>query len=201
MPRPRERVRLENGLKLNVNKLMRDGCAKSGELRRRSISWTRIPSGEVVARGWIEIDLRSEPFGWLELELGKIKQKIQLRAVSRNFGGCQWYLMCPQTGKDASVLWLPPGANRFQSRQSWGRQVAYGSQFETRYDRALSAAQNIRYRLGGKNFVSLMDDIPPPKPKWMRWRTYDKMMQRCGAYEDIANDRLVEIVSRLQKYR
>lgn len=46
-----------------------------------------------------------------------------------------------------------------------------------------------------------MDDIPPPKSKWIRWRTYDKMLQRYEAYEDIANDRLVEIVSRLLKYR
>jgi hypothetical protein len=66
---------------------------------------------------------------------------------------------------------------RFLSRQAWGRRVAYGSQFETPQDRALSAAQNIRYRLGGKDYVSV-DGLLPPKPKGMHWRTYEVKIKR-----------------------
>jgi hypothetical protein len=199
MPRGRERIRLEDGLKLDLNKLMRDGFAKRGEFRRRLIDWHRIPSGEIVALGTIETDLSSEPFGWLALKLGRVDQRIQLGAVPRHFGGAQWYFMCPATGGDVSVLWLLPGANRFLSRQAWRRRVAYGSQFETPHDRALSAAQDLRYRLGGKDYVSLLDGIPPPKPKGMHWRTYEAKIKRCEAYEGICNQHLIRFVARFRR--
>src|SRR5258707_1250982 len=35
----------------------------------------------------------------------------------------------PTKDRPASVLWKPPGATRFCSRQTWGRQVAYQTQF------------------------------------------------------------------------
>jgi hypothetical protein len=172
MPRSRYRVRLEDGLKLDLNHLFRDGFAKRGEVRRRFIFWHRVSFGDVVASGFIETDVRDEPFGWITLDLGKVQQRIQLHAVSRHFGGTQWYFLCPAAGGHASVLWLPPGADRFLSRKAWGRQVAYGSQFETPRDRALSQAQNLRYRLGGKDYLSLAAP-DPPKPRGMHWRTYD----------------------------
>jgi hypothetical protein len=198
MPRWRERVRREDGLKLDLNKLMRDGFAKRGEFRRGLIHWCRIPSGEIVASGIIEADLSSGPFGWLMLKLGRIDQKIQLRAVSRHFGGAQWYFICPAAGRKVSVLWLPPGADRFWSRQAWGRQVAYGSQFETPLDRALSAAQDIRYRLGGKDYISL-EELSPPKPKGMHWCTYEAKINRCEAYEAICNQHLMRFVARFSR--
>jgi hypothetical protein len=108
----------------------------------------------------------------------------------------------PATVKDriASVLWKPPGADRFCSRQTWGRQVAYGSQFESPHDRALNAAQDIRYRLGWKDYASI-DDCMPPKPKWMRWRTYERIIQRCEANEAICNQYLWGILARLKHQR
>jgi len=62
----------------------------------------------------------------------------------------------------------------------------------------LSAAQDVRYKLGGKNYVSL-DGIPPPKPKGMHRRTYERFMSRCEAYEVIVDQRLIELLSRLRR--
>jgi hypothetical protein len=42
----------------------------------------------------------------------------------RYYGGHQWFFVCPVTGGLATVLWRPPGASKFCSRQAWGRQVA-----------------------------------------------------------------------------
>jgi hypothetical protein len=198
MPRPRQRVRLESGLHLDLNKLIRQKLISLGMAWGSTIFWHESLSGRQVAAGRLSADMTAERSGWLRLELSALDQRITLVARERHFGGRQWYFVCPQTARLVSKLWKPPGAPLFASRQTWGRQVAYGSQFETPHDRALSAAQDIRYRLGGKDCLSTIDDFPP-KPKWMRWRTYDKIMRRYETYENIANDRLVAIVNRLKR--
>jgi hypothetical protein len=87
----------------------------------------------------------------------------------------------------SSVLWMPPGANRFCGRQAWGRQVAYASQFNTPMDRAHRGKAKIKARL-----IDTYDpdewDLPP-KPKWMGWGTYNRLEQKFDAYEDLL-DRL-----------
>jgi hypothetical protein len=37
----------------------------------------------------------------------------------------------------------------------------------------------------------------PPKPKWMRWRTYNRYVERYDAYEDILNDGIIELMAQL----
>lgn len=71
MARGRCRVRLEGGLKLDLNKLFREGMAKRGELRSDLITWCKIPSGDLVEFGLIETDFRTEPFGWITVNLGR----------------------------------------------------------------------------------------------------------------------------------
>ena len=48
-----------------------------------------------------------------------------------------------------SVLWMPPGATRFCSRQAWRKQVAYASRFESPADRAYRGQAKIKSRLIG----------------------------------------------------
>ena len=83
------------------------------------------------------------------------------------------------------------------ARRPQGRQVAYGSQFETPRGRALLAAQAIRCKLGGKDYISIDDDMPP-KPKWMRWNTYERITQRCETYEATCNLYLLGFLARLE---
>lgn len=200
MARWRERVRLESGLKLDLNKLMRDGSVKRGELTRRATVWTRIPSGEVVAAAIIEADMRPDSPARLTIERDGREQCIRLCAVRRHFGGVQWYFTCPETHERASVLWKPPGARHFASREAFGRQVAYGSQFECPRYRALSAAHMIRHRLGGNKWVSVLDGFPP-KPKGMRWVTYDRLRCKCETYEAFSIARLWAYLQRRKMVR
>lgn len=95
---------------------------------------------------------------------------------------------------------MPPGARGFARRHAWGRQVAYGSQFLAPWDRALDAAQDIRWRLGGREWVSL-EEPPPPKPKWMRWSTYDALMARRERDEEIVERHFADFVQRLREHR
>jgi hypothetical protein len=197
MARRRDRIRLEDGLRFDLNCLIRQNLLRRGAVCRSSFHWSYRYSGDVIASGWVSADLTEERRGWLRLEVGALDQRIALEAAPRHFGGRQWYFVCPRTGLRASVLWRPPGARSFASRHAWGRQVAYGSQFETPYDRALSAAHDIRYKLGGKIYVSL-DEISPPKPKGMHSRTYERIVGKCEGYEAIVNQRLIELLSRLK---
>jgi hypothetical protein len=109
-------------------------------------------------------------------------QQITLVSRPRHLGGHQWFFLCPMTHRLATVLWRPPGANRFCSRQAWGRQVAYRSQFQSASDRAYSGKQRIKARLIGDLDPEAWE--LPPKPKWMRWATYNLYVERFDGYED-----------------
>jgi hypothetical protein len=37
----------------------------------------------------------------------------------------------------------------------------------------------------------------PPKPKWMRWRTYNRAEKKFNYYESVLDEGLVELVARL----
>jgi len=94
---------------------------------------------------------------------------------------------------------MPPGAHSFASRHAWRRQVAYASQFETWEGRALRMAQRLRTKLAGPDWAGL-DGTDPPKPKWMRWRTYNRIMDRCDRYEEIADRALIMLGAKLLHY-
>ena len=182
MARPRERIGLEDGLRLDLNSLLRHRIARSGPVICASISWGPRYSCEPTASGSLITCLSGASRGWLRLDLGSAEQSIDLVAKPRHFGGQQWYFVCPRLGRRASVLWMPPGANFFASRQAWGDKVAYGSQFRAWQFRALSRAQNLRYQLGGEEFLCL-DEPSPPKPKGMHRRTYEAQLKRLESYE------------------
>ena len=142
MPRPRQRVTLESGLKLDLNKLRRQGLVSPGAKCGAVIRWTNTYTGEEIANGVITSNMEGKYEGWLRIQLGGLDQTIILVPKPRHFGGYQWYFVCPVMNRYASVLWMPPGANRFCSRQAWGRRVAYASQFLDPDNRAHRSSQN-----------------------------------------------------------
>jgi hypothetical protein len=96
--------------------------------------------------------------------------------------------------RHASVLLMPPGAERFCCRQTWGTQVAYASQFADPDNRAHIGQAKIKSRLNA-------DPDPdnwnlPPKPKWMRWSTYNRYVQKFDAYEEVLSQNIAELMAR-----
>jgi hypothetical protein len=81
------------------------------------------------------------------------------------------------------VLWRPPGAKEFCSRRAWGRKAAYRTQFLSVYDRGYAGKAKIKARRIGEPDPE--DWELPPKPKWMRWRTYHRLVERFDAYDDM----------------
>jgi hypothetical protein len=183
VPRDRRRVCLQDGLKLDLNHLIRQGEVRPGlSTGPYLIQWTR--SGAVITSAVITANLCDPETGWLRYRTKGSDQLITLVSCPRHFGGRQWYFVCPITRKRASVLWMPPGADQFCSRHAWGRRrVAYRSQFLSVYDRGHAGKAKIKARLIGD--LDPDDWELPPKPKWMRWRTYSRLVERFEAYDDM----------------
>jgi hypothetical protein len=90
---------------------------------------------------------------------------------------------------------LPPGATRFCSRQASGKKVAYRSQFDTPWQRAISGREKIKAKLIGN--LDPRDWELPPKPKWMRWDTYRRFDQRLHQHQRVI-DRELGLTHRLK---
>jgi hypothetical protein len=196
MPRSRERVCLQDGLKLDLNRLVRRGFIRPGARSGPTgIRWYSSYWDRELASGIITADM-SGLQGWLRLE-GDFIERFTLVARPRHFGGRQWYFMCPTMNRPVSVLWRPPGARHFRSRQAWGRQVAYQSQFNDWTNRAHLGQARIKARL-----IADLDpddwDLPP-KPKWMRWRTYNRYAERYDNYDAILDYGCAALVAKLGK--
>jgi len=190
-------VCLESGLKLDLNKLRRQGLVSPGAKRGAVIRWTYTYTAEEIAKGAITSNMEGTYEGWLRIQLEDLDQTIILVAKPRHFGGYQWYFVCPAMNRYVSVLWMPPGAERFCSRQAWGKQVAYASQFAGPDNRAHIGQAKIKSRLNA-------DPDPdnwnlPPKPKWMRWRTYNRYVGKFDAYEDILSQNIAELMALLDE--
>jgi hypothetical protein len=152
-----------------------------------------------VASGTIDADMGTDGSGWLRIRLGGLDQLINLTSRPRHFGGRQWYFICPATNRLATVLWKPNGSTRFCSRQTWGRQVAYRSQFLDRDNRAHQSKARINSRLCAIGGFDPDDWDLPPKPKWMRWATYDRHAEQFDRYEAILDDGCAALVARLTR--
>jgi hypothetical protein len=194
MPRPRQRACFEAGLKLDINKLAREGLLQPGARVSCTYSWTNSYTGECTASALITAQLQTGRAGWFRIQMGELHQWIDLVAQPRHFGGRQWYFRSPVTGRRCSVLWMPPGERRFGGRHEWGRQVAYASQFDTPIDRAHRGKARIKARLIGTHDPD--EWILPPKPKWMRWRTYNRQVERYDAYEAILDYGIAELLAK-----
>src|SRR5262249_44910207 len=164
---------------------------------RSGIAWSR--EGEEIASGLITADTTGEngPYGWFRIQIGSIDQCIHMVAYPRFFGGRQWFFLCPRTDRRASVLWLPPGARSFASRQGWGRWVAYNSQFLDRDNRAHQGKVRINAKLCRIGGFDPDDWDFPPRPKWMRWRTYHRLERKFDRYEETLDEGTIERLARL----
>ena len=197
MTRPRQRLCLESGLRLDLNKLRRQGPVCPGVKCGAVIRWTTTYTGEEIANGVITSNMEGTYEGWLRIQLGSLDQTITLVPKPRHFGGYQWYFVCPVMNRYSSVLWMPPGANRFCSRQAWGQHVAYATQFAGRDNRAHIGQAKIKSRLNA-------DPDPdnwnlPPKPKWMRWSTYNRYVEKFDAYEEVLSQDIAELMALLDE--
>ena len=101
------------------NRTAREGCWTSG-----SLSWSR--GGEPF--GSIGYTTRLDLPGDERLELSytrgsgdnreDVRQTIRLVHTTPHYGGKRWWMICPFRNIRVGKLYLPPGGDRFASRQA-----------------------------------------------------------------------------------
>jgi len=107
-----------------------------------------------------------------------VEEPIQIVQTACNFGGTRPWFICPEPscGRRTAILFITE--RNFRCRRCCN--LSYGSQRESRADRALRRVQNIRVRLGGGR--SLLERFPE-KPRGMRWGTYDGLREEAQRAE------------------
>ena len=87
MPRPRMRACLEQGLKLDINKLRRSSPALI--VGPNLVRWWSAYWDEEIARAQISASMARDYEGWFRIQLGSLNQTNILVRKSRHFGGGQ----------------------------------------------------------------------------------------------------------------
>lgn len=105
--------------------------------------------------------------------------RVPLEATLQPFGGVRWWFRCSRTGRRCMKLYLPSGGHRFLSRAAWG--LAYACEREDEQARAQRQAIKAYRALRGEGNWR---NGAPSKPKWMRWRTYERIAGRLDQYND-----------------
>ncbi|WOH82143.1 hypothetical protein RX327_02790 [Bradyrhizobium sp. BEA-2-5] len=186
MPRHLQRTPLELGLQLNINRLIRDGLVQPGKVTQPSSFRWLDDEGDERASARIAADLTipsadKARSGKMRIHAAWINQTVQLVGRPRHFGGVQWYFVCPAQGKHVSVLWAMPRTRYFVGRKALGKQVAYLSQYHSPGARANYSAEKLIKRTWGPD---ASDELP--KPKWMRWRTYERLSNKLQKFNSEA---------------
>lgn len=178
---------VEDGLVLSISALRRDGFLRPGRASGR-LTWRTAHSKRVLADIGFERWLGEEE-GTLRVhytlvvagEKTCLDYTIRLVPTPQPLGGRRWWFICPVTGTRCAKLYMPPGSTKFAARRAY-RRLAYRSQRATPFDRACERAWDLRHRLGAEGGIG--DWIR--KPKWMRWRTFERKLAHVLEAEDRA---------------
>jgi hypothetical protein len=158
-----------------------------------SWAWTR--DGERVAsisvqteRRCVTLKYRNRSYGddWSDVE-----QRVPVAWTPCRFGGEKPQFVCSVASNGAycgrRVIKLYGAGRLFACRHCY--RLAYASQSEAQWYRALRRANKVRQRLGGDPG---MDSPFPPRPKGMWRRTYEHLRERCFDVE-MREDRAFEL--------
>lgn len=177
-------------LKLDVNRVTRAVRAKlrdvpeGAKLEAGPVVWTWTTQGEASPWARVLVLLRLDPWrGEARLvfdvdhysrRTGPQDQVVQMETTPCRFGGRRWWWLCPATSRRCSTLYLPNGGTRFLSRGPGAYRLAYASQRADAMRRSHARLARLHGKMGGD--YAYADDPPPRRPKWMRRRTYDRLV-------------------------
>jgi len=189
---------VEQGLTLDLARLIRKGWVRDGSTGTGSLEWTR--NGKPSASIGYSFDL-TEPDGarltlrytWTpsDGEPHSVEQLIRLTWTSPHYGGRRWWFVCPSTGRRAGKLHLPPGGGRFASRIAW--RLPYRSQRSAKRDRPFDRLFRLQQKLGSDAGW----EAGLYRPKGMHHRTFERHLERYWQLDAECGLIMIGLVERL----
>ena len=98
-----------------------------------------------------------------------VDEAIAVVTSAMHFGGSREFFLCPRCGRRFAILYC--AARYFRCRRC--NDMAYRTQNETPHGRALLLAGKL-WKLAGCEWGG-----DGEKPKWMQWRTFNRLMERA----------------------
>ncbi len=93
------RATVEDGLSLDIDKLIRDGNIRPEQWCSGTLRWTRVSSGEEVGSISYEANLVASDQAWLRLHYRANDEpqdyRVILETTRPNYGGRRWWFRCP----------------------------------------------------------------------------------------------------------
>ncbi len=189
------KVLIESGLRLDIHRLVRSNAKAGhgdvwcswawwrGDERQATISYRLVMQGDGFGHLYLRFNQADEP----------VEQKIYVHSEPCRFGGVRWFASCPRSGRKAAKLYCLSGSKGFWSRKLFAHCTAYASQQEAPgFARTLGQRDRLLGRkLKGDDTEFIM------KPKWMRWKTFDRLMARYEVLDGSLGDMLAHKIARL----
>lgn len=172
----------------------------------RRMGWSRRGEAEPWAVVEYRLELRAaDGTAWLRYDVdhygrrtGPQEYPVRMVTTACRYGGQRWWWLCPATGLRVSKLYLPNGGTRFLSRGQGGYRLAYASQRHGQVDRMHARSRQLYARLRA-DYCSPSGYGWPPKPKGMRWRTYNEICEKLEAEAYGLNMDLLRVTGRLMR--
>ena len=178
--RPATRITIEGQRRLDVRLFNEQGGLRPGRGGVWTWSWGGEPIGSASYRvldGAVQLNYLA---GDEDSERIPIQIIVQLRTMPCRFGGVRTYFQCPHCRRRCEVIVMTT------SGRAWGCRrclpVRYASQSLAPADRMQQRADALYSRAGtdyGEGFVV--------KHKWMRWRTFNRLMDRANLLSQYAD--------------
>lgn len=166
--------------RLDIRRLAQEGMLRAWSWG----TWQWTCDGEVIGSIQIRAEQHRVILMYRQRNAGtEWKDEEYAVAIARtqcNLGGSRPWFICPARGCGRRVAVLYGGAI-FACRHCY--QLAYPSSREDRGDRATRRADRIRARLGWEAGIL---NGGGDKPKWMRWRTFERLTLQHGRFVDRA---------------
>lgn len=159
---------IESACALSLARILGHPPISTNAMRLGTLTWTNS-YGETVYSANYRTELHE---GWGQIYLTDDAGicSISLGTTPLHFGGSRWWMYCPITGRRALKLYRYEAIGRFCHRTAIRPLPTYASQRVSGIERIQQRRWAIRRKLG--DLDTLLE--PLNKPKWMRWRTFER---------------------------
>lgn len=179
--------------------MMRSGLAAEGQERAGTLRWS-CGGNSAGSIGYRAL-MRDEGQERLILsytrgegdDAERVEQTVWLTFTEPHFGGKRWWMICPYRGHRVGKLYMPPGGDRFASRQAW--RLGYQSQRDAPRDKPFERLFRIQKKLG----CEIGWGNYPVRPKGMWHSTYERHMERFWELEAECAAEMMALIGLLKR--